>query len=63
MKLSPEELPEILEKSQLRYFVISIANWIYNYGYSPSGSPIGRGVVDSNRLPLFGKKLYDKSYR
>ncbi|MFM1755155.1 MAG: hypothetical protein RL621_39 [Bacteroidota bacterium] len=62
MKLSPEELSEILEKSQLRYFVISIANWIYNYGYSPSGSPIGRGVVDSNRLPLFGNVLFSNIY-
>jgi hypothetical protein len=62
MKLSPEELSEILEKSQLRYFIISFANWIFNHGYNSSGNPIGLWVIDSNRLPLFGDVLFSNIY-
>lgn len=50
MKLSLEELSEILEKSTLRYFILSFANYVYNCG----DKGLGGLTINTDRFILFG---------
>ena len=63
MKLSLEELSEILEKSTLRYFILSFANNVYNFAYNSKGQSIGKLEIHSGGLYLFNSLVFINVYQ